>query len=107
MSRQSDLVLTGYRTDALLVQPAAMTQSRTRHPASRIYRPAVAAGHAGMWLIWPRTATLITVVDVGLLVVVLTVIATALYAPDHISDRAFHLLPWTAGSPASDSRAAE
>lgn len=60
-----------------------------------------------MWLIWPRTAILITVVDVGLVVAVLTVVGTALFAPDHISDRAFHLLPWTDGPAASGSRAAE
>lgn len=77
------------------MQPAAMTRSPTCHPADRLYGPAVAAAHAGIWLIWPRPAILITVLDIGLVVTALAVIGTALYAPDHISDRAFHLLPWT------------
>lgn len=45
-----------------------------------------------MWLIWPRTATLMTIVDIGLVAAGLTVVGTALFAPDHISDRAFRLL---------------
>jgi hypothetical protein len=34
-----------------------------------------------------------TILNTGLAVTALTVIATALYAPDHIGDRAFRLLP--------------
>lgn len=80
-----------------------MTRTHTRPGTGRLYGPAATAGHAGVWLLWPCPAILITVLDVGLAVTVLTVIATALYAPDHISDRAFQLLPWTTKSTASDT----
>ncbi len=81
-----------------------MTRTRTRPGACRLYGPAAAAGHAGVWLLWPRPAILITVLDVALAVTALTVIATALYAPDHISDRAFQLLPWTTKPAAADNQ---
>lgn len=105
--RGSDLVQTGYRTGVRPLQPAAMTRSRPRRPAGRTYGSVIAAGHVGMWLAWPHSAAVMTVLDAGLAVTALTVIATALYAPDHISDRAFRLLPWATKPTASEALAAE
>jgi len=103
--RRSDLVQTGYRTGVRPLQPAAMTRSRPRRPSGRFYGSVIAAGHAGMWLAWPHSAAVMTVLDTGLAVTALTVIATALYAPDHISERAFRLLPWATKPTASEAPA--
>lgn len=85
-----------------------MTQlSRPRRPTGRnFYGPAaLAAEHAGMWMAWPRSAATLAVVDSSFVAAALAVIATALYAPDHISDRAFRLLPWAAKPPTSEAPA--
>ncbi|GAA2148698.1 hypothetical protein [Actinomadura napierensis] len=72
--------------------------SSTRRPA----RPSVAwttAGllHTGLWLTAPALAVVLIVLEAALTI---TIIATALYAPDPISARAFRMLPWTTPPPA-------
>lgn len=51
-----------------------------------------AGAHAGMWLAAPVLATICMMLEVALTA---TVVLTALFAPEPISDRAFRMLPWT------------
>lgn len=51
-----------------------------------------AGAHAALWLAAPGPAIALTLLEAALTT---TVVLTALYAPDPISDRAFRMLPWT------------
>lgn len=55
-----------------------------------------------MWMAWPRSAATLAIVDISFVAATLTLVATALFAPEYISDRAFRLLPWAAKPAASE-----
>ncbi|MGW3351392.1 hypothetical protein ACWDA3_49530 [Nonomuraea rubra] len=48
--------------------------------------------HTGLWPHGPILAMILILLETTS---VITIIATALYAPETISDRAFRMLPWT------------
>jgi hypothetical protein len=53
--------------------------------------------HAITWLAAPRLGQVIIIVEIMLTI---TVMLTALYAPQEFSSRAFRLLPWPTSAPA-------
>jgi hypothetical protein len=55
----------------------------------------LAAIHTGIWLTAPAVAIVCVLLEAALTV---TIVLTALYAPERISDRAFRMLPWTTPS---------
>jgi hypothetical protein len=56
----------------------------------------LAGVHAGLWLTAATPTLLIIALEATLTT---AVVATALYAPQHISERAFRLLPWATRDP--------
>lgn len=56
----------------------------------------LAGVHAGLWLTASTPTLLLVAVEAALTT---AVVATALYAPRHISERAFRLLPWATRGP--------
>ncbi|MDF5751755.1 hypothetical protein [Spongiactinospora sp. TRM90649] len=57
----------------------------------------VAGVHTALWAGAPGLAAALTLLEAALAA---TVVLTALYAPERLSDRAFRMLPWTARAPA-------
>ena len=68
-----------------------------QHTSTRLAAAAGLTGaHAALWLTAPRLSAAITLIEIALTV---TVILTALYAPEEQSARAFRMLPWMTHHP--------